>query len=87
MEFVTKNLGQILLSVGAVAFLFMLVKYWQRIRKFLTEVITELSKVSWSTREELLGATWIVIVTTSMLALFIGTADFALSKFLRLILR
>jgi len=58
-----------------------------RVRKFLSEVISELSKVSWSTRQELLGATWVVIATTSMLAVFIGAVDFVLSKLLRLIIK
>ena len=58
-----------------------------KIKKFLSEVISELSKVSWSTRQELLGATWVVITTTAMLTVFIGIADFIFSKFLRLIIK
>ena len=58
-----------------------------KIKKFLSEVISELSKVSWSTRQELLGATWVVIVTTAMLTVFIGITDFIFSKLLRLIIK
>jgi preprotein translocase subunit SecE len=58
-----------------------------KIKKFLTEVKVELTKVSWSTRKELIGATWIVILTTGFLGVFIGIVDFALSKFLSLLMR
>lgn len=52
---------------------------------FLKEVKAELSKVAWSTREELLSATMIVIVITALLAVYIGVADLLLSKGLSLI--
>jgi preprotein translocase subunit SecE len=54
-----------------------------KISKFLNEVAVELKKVSWPTREELLASTWIVISITFILAVYVGTADFSLSKFLR----
>jgi len=54
---------------------------------FLKEVKIELSKVSWSNRQELMEATWIVIVITSILALFIGGVDLILSKILSLVLK
>ncbi|MCM8792378.1 MAG: preprotein translocase subunit SecE [Candidatus Omnitrophica bacterium] len=50
--------------------------------KFLKETRRELSKVSWSTREELLEATCLVIVITSIMGLFIGIVDLVLSKIL-----
>lgn len=49
---------------------------------FLKEVKTELSKVAWSTRQELLGATAVVISATALMVLFIGAIDFGLSRFL-----
>ena len=58
---------------------------FKRIKKFLVEVKEELLKVSWSTKKELIGATWVVIVITSLLAIFIGIIDFIFSKFLILI--
>ena len=54
---------------------------------FLREVKLELSKVSWSTREELIGATAIVILVTSLLAIYIGSIDALLSKALSLVFR
>ncbi|MEW6170948.1 MAG: preprotein translocase subunit SecE [Candidatus Omnitrophota bacterium] len=58
-----------------------------RIKKFFSEVKTELSKVSWSTRQELIGATTVVIVATFVLGVFIGGVDLVLSKFLQVILK
>jgi preprotein translocase subunit SecE len=54
---------------------------------FLKEAKAELSKVAWSTREELIGATTVVIVITLILGVFIGIIDAALSKGLSLILK
>jgi len=49
---------------------------------FLKEVKQELAKVSWSSREELIGATIAVIVVTSIMAVYIGIIDLVLSKIL-----
>jgi preprotein translocase subunit SecE len=49
---------------------------------FLSEVRLELGKVSWSTRQELIGATFAVIIITLIMGLFIGGIDMALSKIL-----
>lgn len=53
-----------------------------KIRKFLSEAIAELKKVSWSTRQEVIEATWVVLVSAAFLGLFIATADFFLSIFI-----
>ena len=47
---------------------------------FLKEVKIELRKVSWSTRDELIGSTFVVIVITGFIAVFIGAIDIFLSK-------
>ena len=54
---------------------------------FLKEVKTELGKVSWSSRQELMGATVVVIVITLIMAIFIGVVDLVLSKILSVIFR
>ena len=56
-------------------------------KKFIGEVVVELKKVSWSTRQELIDATWIVVISTACLMVYIGVIDFALSKFLGVIIR
>lgn len=52
---------------------------------FLREVRQELGKVSWATREELVGSTTVVITITFILAIFIGVVDLALTKGLRVL--
>ena len=59
----------------------------KKIPKFFSEVKQELKKVSWSNRQELFGATWVVIATTAFLAIYIGSIDFGLSKFLTMFLK
>ena len=54
---------------------------------FVKEVKTELGKVSWSTREELVGSTAVVIVVTFITAIFIGVIDLMLSKALSMLFR
>jgi preprotein translocase subunit SecE len=58
----------------------------EKIRIFVTEVLVELKKVSWPTRKELVDSTWIVLLSSIALAIFIGGTDFALSKFLSLLI-
>ena len=58
-----------------------------RMNQFIRETQQELKKVSWPTREELIGSTGVVIVTTFILAVFIGVIDFFLSILIRLLIR
>ena len=53
---------------------------------FFEETKQELNKVTWPSRNELWQATIVVIVTTFILASFIGAIDFVLSMAMRLIL-
>ncbi|MDO8580363.1 MAG: preprotein translocase subunit SecE [Candidatus Omnitrophota bacterium] len=58
-----------------------------KIKKFVMEVASELKKVSWTTRSELIEATWVVLISAAILGIYIGTIDLALSKFLSLLIR
>ncbi|MDD5654121.1 MAG: preprotein translocase subunit SecE [Candidatus Omnitrophica bacterium] len=60
---------------------------FQKIVKFFSEVRVELTKVAWSTRQELMGATIAVISVTALLAVFIGVIDIFLSKVLSLLFK
>ncbi len=51
-----------------------------KIKKFFAEVVVELKKVSWSTRPELIDSTWIVIISSCILGIFIAITDVVLSK-------
>jgi preprotein translocase SecE subunit len=54
---------------------------------FLKEVKAELGKVAWSTPQELLASTIVVIVVTLILGILIGALDIFLSKLLTLLFR
>ena len=62
-------------------------KFFSRITKFITEVKVEMQKVSWSDKNELIGSTGVVIVSTALLAIFIGIVDVILSKFVGILLK
>jgi len=62
-------------------------KVFSRITKFITEVKVELQKVSWSDRNELIGSTGVVIISTALLAIFIATVDLIISRFISILLR
>jgi preprotein translocase subunit SecE len=50
-------------------------------REFLGEVVTELRKVHWPTRQETLAATAVVIVVVVIVAAWLGLVDAVLSFF------
>ncbi len=53
---------------------------------FFQETKQELNKVTWPSRSELVQATIIVIVTTFLMAFFIGVVDFFLSIMMRVLI-
>ena len=57
------------------------------IRKFFSEVRAEMQKVTWSTREEIMGSTGVVLMTMLILSTFIGISDFILAHALSVLLR
>ncbi len=59
----------------------------QRISTFVQEVREELGRVSWPTREELLGSALVVFVGVALLGGYIAIWDFVLSKAARWLLR
>ena len=58
-----------------------------KIGKFITETKVELKKVSWSTKDELVGSTTVVIVSLAILTIFIYVCDLILSKIINLLIR
>ena len=60
---------------------------WNNIRKFFSEVRAEMQKVTWSTRDEIMGSTAVVLMTMLILSTFIGISDFVLSHALSVLLR
>jgi preprotein translocase subunit SecE len=51
-----------------------------RIALFLRQVIAELKKVVWPTREQLITYTTVVVVFVTVLALIVATMDFGFTK-------
>lgn len=60
---------------------------WQQLVQFLKEVRTELNKVNWPLRKEVIGSTVVVIVSVFILSLFLGVIDVTLQKLLTLVIR
>ena len=51
----------------------------EKIKKFMSDVVVEMKKVSWPSMNELKGSTTVVIVTVIIVAIFIGIVDRILS--------
>jgi preprotein translocase subunit SecE len=57
-----------------------------KIKKFVKEVRLELTKVTWTTRQELIYSTIVVIVVSIILSIFIGVVDLGLSNLASMLL-
>jgi preprotein translocase subunit SecE len=54
--------------------------HWKRFTTFLGEVRTEMRKVSFPTRDEVIGTTIVVIVTSVIFAVYLWMADIVIQK-------
>jgi len=52
----------------------------EKIKQFFREVNVETKKVVYPNREELIGSTWVVIITVMVISVFLGIVDLALAK-------
>jgi len=59
----------------------------EKIKQFFDEVRKETKKVVYPNREELIGSTWVVIITVMVISIFLGVVDLALGKIVALALR
>jgi len=48
--------------------------------KFISQVKIEMKKVAWPSKQELISSTIVVLISTMILALFIGACDLVLSR-------
>ena len=48
--------------------------------KFISQVKTEMKKVAWPSKQELISSTIVVLISTMALAVFIGACDLVLSR-------
>jgi preprotein translocase subunit SecE len=60
---------------------------FKRVRNYLADVWAEMKKVSWVQRKELFTTTLVVIIFSTVLALFIGAVDFVFSRLLGIVLK
>ena len=51
-----------------------------KIQNFFGEVLAEMKKVSWVTRQELLDSTLVVLASSLLLGVFVAAIDYVLSK-------
>ena len=58
----------------------------QKISQYFNGVQVEMKKVTWLSKEEMLGSTVIVGIFSVMIAIFLFFADFGLSEFVSRIL-
>ncbi|MEJ2684733.1 MAG: preprotein translocase subunit SecE [Candidatus Sulfobium sp.] len=59
----------------------------EKIKQFFREVKVESKKVIYPDRDELIGSTWVVIVTVVFVSIFLGVIDLSLTKLVGLVLR
>ncbi|MDP2942232.1 MAG: preprotein translocase subunit SecE [Candidatus Omnitrophota bacterium] len=59
----------------------------ENIRTFINEIVTEMKKVSWSNRKELVSSAWIVVGSVLVFTIVLGIFDFLFSKAISLILK
>jgi preprotein translocase subunit SecE len=59
----------------------------KKIKDFFSDVKVEVKKVVFPTKEELIGSTWVVIITVIVISLFLGVVDLGLTKLVGIALR
>jgi preprotein translocase subunit SecE len=59
----------------------------EKIKQFFREVKVETKKVVYPNREELIGSTWVVIITVMVISVFLGIVDLSLAKLVGLAIR
>jgi preprotein translocase subunit SecE len=58
-----------------------------KVKEFFREVKVEIKKVVFPARDELVGSTWVVIITVIVISLFLGIVDLGLTKLVGIALR
>ncbi len=58
-----------------------------KVKEFLGEVKIEIKKVVFPSKDELIGSTWIVIITVLVISIFLGIVDLGLSRLVGVALR
>ncbi len=59
----------------------------EKLKQFFREVKVETNKVVYPNREELIGSTWVVIITVVVVSVFLGVIDLGLTKLVGMAIR
>ena len=59
---------------------------FNKVIQYFKEIRVELGKVTWPSKNELIGSTIVVVVVSLILSVFTGIVDFVLSKIAGMIL-
>lgn len=60
---------------------------WEKLNRFLKEVRSELKKVTWPQKKEIIGSTVVVIISVFIVAFFLGLVDVTLQRMLSYLIR
>jgi preprotein translocase subunit SecE len=58
-----------------------------KVQGFFKEVQIEFKKVAFPTKDELIGSTWVVIITVLIISIFLGMVDLGLTRLVGMALR
>jgi len=58
-----------------------------KLKEFFREVKVEVKKVVFPAKDELVGSTWVVIITVVIISVFLGVIDLGLSKLVGMALK
>lgn len=58
-----------------------------RVREYVASVRTEIGRVSWPSRREVVSLTVLIILLAVVLGIYLGLADLIVTQILRLLLR
>lgn len=58
-----------------------------KVKEFFRDVKIEVRKVVFPSKDELIGSTWVVIITVIVVSLFLGVVDLVLTKLVGIALR
>ena len=59
----------------------------ERVKTFFNEVVVELKKVVWPTRDEVIRLTSVVIIVSVLVGVFLGGIDYILTNLLTLLIK
>ena len=63
------------------------VKMFERIKSFFIEVKTEIKKVVFPSKEEVIGSTKVVVVMVFIIAIFLGLIDLLLTQLIGMVVK